>query len=164
LRGLKHPKVAQVPWRRLAKWSAWTLLAAIVIFVNRAPQLLASYATTMPLKAYYAILFISLLFITAIYMAAAFLLLGLSWFLIERTFGRGRIPLWSGMRPEYYRDAFCVGLFGTVAVMGLNRLPGLFERGRSFGIRWVRPCQAVWMLSTHPRRRSPRGFRLLFLR
>jgi hypothetical protein len=128
LRGLKHPEVAQVPWRRLAKLSAWALLAAIVIFVNRAPQLLANYATTMPLKAYYAILFISLLVITALYAAAAFLLLGLSWFFIERTFGRGRIPSWSGMRPEYYRDAFCVALFGTAAVSGLNDLPGLFMR------------------------------------
>ncbi len=128
LRSLKHPEIAQVPWRRLANWSAWALLAAVVSFVNRAPQLLTSYTTTMPLKTYYAILFISLLFVTALYAAAAFLLLGLSWFFIERTFGHGRIRSWFGIRPEYFHDAFCVALFGTAAIMGLGRLPELFAR------------------------------------
>jgi membrane protease YdiL (CAAX protease family) len=128
LRNLKHPGIAQVPWRRLGRWSAWVLLAAIVIFVNRAPQLLANYTTTWPLKTFYVTLLISLLFITALYLAAALLLLGLSWFFIERSFGRGRIPAWTGMGPGYYRDAFCIGLFGATALMGLERLPGLFVR------------------------------------
>jgi len=128
LRSLKHPELAQVPWRRLAKWSAWALLAAIVSFVNREPQLLTSYTTTMPLKIYYAILFISLLFVTALYAAAAFLLLGMSWFFIERTFGPGRVPSWSENRPEYYRDALCVAIFGAASIMGIGRLPGLFAR------------------------------------
>jgi membrane protease YdiL (CAAX protease family) len=128
LRSLKHPEIGQVLWRQLAKWSAWVLLAAIVIFANRAPQLLNNYPTTWPLKTYYAVLFISLLFITAAYLAAAFLSLGLSWFFIERAFGRGRIPSWFGMRAQYYRDALCVGVFGAAAVMGLERLPGLLAR------------------------------------
>ena len=128
LRGLKHPEIAQVPWRRLGKWSAWVLLAAIVSFADRAPQLLSTYTTTWPLKTFYAILFMSLLFITALYLAAAFLLLGLSWFFLERAFGRGRIPAWTGMRSEYYRDACCVALFGAAVVIGLERLPGLFAR------------------------------------
>jgi hypothetical protein len=128
LRSLKHPEFSQVPWRRLAMWSAWALVAAAVAFVNQEPGLLDSYTTTMPLKTYYAILFIRLLFTTAVYAAAAFLLLGLSWFFIERTFGRGRIPSWSRMRPEYYRDALCVALFGAAAIMGIGRLPGLLAR------------------------------------
>jgi len=128
LRSLKHREITQVPWRRLAKWSAWALLASIATFANRAPQLLASYMTTMPLKTYYAILFISLLFVTALYAAAAFLLLGLSWFFIERTFGHGRVPIWPGLRSEYFRDAICVATFGAAAILGLGRLPGLFER------------------------------------
>jgi membrane protease YdiL (CAAX protease family) len=128
LRSLKSPDIARVPWRRLAKWSAWALLAAIVLFVNRAPQLLAAYTTTMPLKTYYGFLFISLLFVTALYAAGAYLLLGLSWFLIDKTFGHGRIPLWSGMPPEYFRDAACVAMFGTAAILGLGRLPELFAR------------------------------------
>jgi membrane protease YdiL (CAAX protease family) len=128
LRSLKSPEIAQVPWRRLARWSTWALLAAIVLFVNRAPQLLAAYTTTVPLKMYYGILFISFLFVTALYGAAAFLLLALSWFFIEKTFGQGRIPSLSGMRAEYYRDAGCVALFGATAILGLGRLPELFAR------------------------------------
>jgi hypothetical protein len=84
--------------------------------------------TTMLMKTYYGFLFISLLFVTALYAAAAFLLLGLSWFFIEKTFGHGRIPSLSGMRAEYYRDAGCVGLFGATAILGLGRLPELFAR------------------------------------
>jgi membrane protease YdiL (CAAX protease family) len=126
MRNLKHPEIAQVPWRRLGNWSTWVLVAAIVIFVDRTPQFLASYTTTTPLRTYYIILFISLIFITAVYLAAAFMLLGLSWFFVERTFGRGRIPSWTGMPANYYRDAFCVGTFGAAAMIGLNRLPALF--------------------------------------
>jgi hypothetical protein len=128
VRSLKRPEIAQVPWRRLYKWSAIVLLASIVAFVNRAPQLLTAYTTTMPLHTYYAFLFISLLFVAAFYAAGAFLLLGLSWFFIERTFGRGHIPEWFGMRGEYYRDAFCIATFGMAAIMGIARLPELLER------------------------------------
>jgi hypothetical protein len=128
LRSLKDPELVRVPWRQIAKGSAWVLLAAIAIYANRAPQLLNNYPTTWPLMTYYAILFISLLFITAVYLAAAFLSLGLSWLFIARAFGRGRIPSRSGMRAEYYRDALCVAVFGAAAVMGLDRLPALFAR------------------------------------
>jgi len=69
-----------------------------------------------------------MIFIVAIYLAGAVLLLGLSWFFLERAFGPGRIPAWRGMNAAYFRDAFCVALFGSAAVMGLNRLPALFAR------------------------------------
>jgi hypothetical protein len=64
----------------------------------------------------------------AIYLAGAVLLLGLSWYFLERAFGPGRIPPWRGMNAAYFRDAFCVALFGSAAVMGFNRLPALFAR------------------------------------
>ena len=32
------------------------------------------------------------------------------------------------MKAVYYRDAFCVGIFGSAAVLGVNRLPALFAR------------------------------------
>ena len=128
LRSLKHPEIARVPWRRLGQWSVWVLMAGIVIFVNRMPQIMSNYTTTWPLKTFYAILFISLIFITALYLAVAVLLLGLAWFFLERAFGPGRIPAWAGMRAGYYRDAICVAVFGAAAVMGLDRLPELFSR------------------------------------
>ncbi len=127
-RNLKSSDVARVPWRGLGKLSTLMLLAGIVIYVNRAPQLLLNYNTSSPLATYYLILFISLIFITAIYLAGAVLLLGLAWFFLERIFGQGCIPSWVGLNAAYFRDAFCVALFGSAAVMGMNRLPGLASR------------------------------------
>jgi len=127
-RNLKKPEIARVPWRRLGKWSLWMLLAGIVIFANRVPELLMNYTTSMPLAMYYTILFISLLFAVSLYLAAAVLLLGLAWFMLERAFGPGRIATWSGARAVYFRDAFCVGIFGSAAVLGISRLPVLFAR------------------------------------
>jgi membrane protease YdiL (CAAX protease family) len=127
-RSLKSPDVARVPWRALGKLSILMLLAGIATYVNRAPQLLMNYTTASPLATFYIILSITMIFIVAIYLAGAVLLLGLSWFFLERVFGPGRIPPWRGMNAAYFRDAFCVALFGSAAVMGLNRLPALFER------------------------------------
>jgi hypothetical protein len=64
----------------------------------------------------------------AIYVAGAVLLLGLSWFFLQRALGPGHFPAWREMNAAYFRDAFCVALFGSIAVMGLNRLPALFAR------------------------------------
>jgi hypothetical protein len=128
LRNLRHHEITQVPWRRLARWSAWVLAAAVVTFVNRAPQLVTNYPTAWPLATFYVTLIISLVFVVALYLAAAFLLLGLSWFFLARVFGRENLPGWSGMPARYYRDALWVAVFGTAALAGLSRLPGLFAR------------------------------------
>ena len=127
-RSLKSPDVARVPWRTLGKLSILMLLAGIATYVNRAPQLLMNYTTASPLATFYIILSITMIFIVAIYLAGAVLLLGLSWFFLERAFGPGRIPPWRGTNAGYFRDAFCVALFGSAAVMGLNRVPALFAR------------------------------------
>ncbi len=127
-RNLKSPDVERVPWRALGKLSIWMLLAGIVIYVNRVPQLLLNYTTATPLATYYLLLSISLVFITAVYLAGAVLLLGLCWFFLERAFGPGCIPAWRGTSSAYFRDAFYVALFGSAAVIGLNRLPLLLAR------------------------------------
>jgi hypothetical protein len=128
LRNLKGPEVARVPWRPLAKISGVLLFAAMASYVNRAPLLLLNYATAMPLATYYITLGLSFIFVTALYAAAGILLLGLGWFFLERAFGPGKIPAWKDLSPAYFRDAFCLGVFGSAAVMGLNRLPALFAR------------------------------------
>jgi membrane protease YdiL (CAAX protease family) len=128
LRNLKSPDVARIPWRVIGKLSVLMLLAGIVISVNRIPQILQNYVTASPLTIFYVIMFISLLFITTIYVAGAVLLPGLAWFFLERAFGAGHIPMSRGMKAGYFRDAFCVALFGPAAVMGFNRLPALFAR------------------------------------
>ena len=128
LRNLKSAAVARVPWRHLGKLSIVMLLAGIVIYVNRVPQLFLNYSTSMPLIAYYVTLAITLVFATAIYMAGAVLLLGLSWFFLERSFGEDFTPGWTEWNAAYFRDAFCVAAFGSVAVIGLNRVPLLLGR------------------------------------
>ncbi len=127
-RNLKSPDMERVPWVPLGKLSICMLLAGIVIYVNRLPQLLLNYTTATPLAIYYLILAISLVFITALYLAGAVLLLGLCWFFLERAFGPGCIPAWRGTGAAYFRDAFYVALFGSAAVIGLNRLPLLLAR------------------------------------
>src|SRR6476660_2864719 len=102
------------------------LLAGIVLYVDRTSQLLMNYTTAWPLVTFYIILFITMIFITALYMSGAILLLGLSWFFLGRAFGPGSIPSWRGMRVADFRDAFFVALFGSATVMGLIRLPALF--------------------------------------
>ena len=128
LRSLKDPEVARVPWRALGKLSVLMLLAGLVLYINRAPQLFLNYTTAWPLSTFYVVLFISMMFIVALYMAAAVLALGLAWFVLERAFGPGRIVPWREMNAIYFRDAFSMALFGSAAVMGLTRLPGLFAR------------------------------------
>jgi len=127
-RNLKSPDMERVPWVRLGKLSIWMLLAGIVISVNRVPQLLLNYTTSMPLATYYLILAISLVFVTALYLAGAVMLLGLCWFFLERSFGPGCIPAWRAVSAAYFRDAFCMALFGSAAVIGIIRLPLLFAR------------------------------------
>ena len=124
-RGLKGPDVARVPWIALAKFATLMLLAGIAAYVNRWPQLLSSYTTAMPLVTYYITLSIVMVFSVALYASGAVLLLGLAWFFLERAFGPGRIPRLREMNGAYFRDALCIALFGSGAVMGLNRLPAL---------------------------------------
>jgi membrane protease YdiL (CAAX protease family) len=128
IRSLKSPEVARVPWFSLGKASSLMLLAGVAIYINRLPQLLSNYTTAAPLVTYYIILGITMIFVTAIYLSGAVLLLGLGWFFVERAFGPGMIPPWPVKNVRYYRDAFCVALFGSAAVLGLNRLPALFAR------------------------------------
>jgi Type II CAAX prenyl endopeptidase Rce1-like len=132
LRNLKSQSVSHAPWRPLAKASAIMLAAAMVSYINRLPLLLANYMTAMPLVTYEVTLAISFVFVTALYAAGAVLLLGLAWFFLERAFGAGQIrsvsQFWRALNPAYFRDAFCIAVFGSAAVMGLNRLPALFAR------------------------------------
>jgi membrane protease YdiL (CAAX protease family) len=128
IRSLKRPEMARVPWRRLTKWSLWVLAAAILTLANQSPQVLAEYATTTPLAMYFASQSILRFFGLSIDFAGAVLILGIAWFFLERGFGPGRIPSWTGMPAAYHRDALCVAAFGSAAMLGLSRLPGLFAR------------------------------------
>jgi membrane protease YdiL (CAAX protease family) len=150
LRNLRNPALSRIAWRRLGLWSLWVLLATLVLYVNQIPQLLAAYLTSMPLAMYSAAQAILRLFGLSLDFAGVVLLLGIAWFFLEREFGPDRIPSWSGMSPAYYRDAFCVALFGAGALMGLNRLPALFAKwplwrhtlasATQDGLDWLNPA------------------------
>ena len=142
LRSLKSPEVTRVPWRPIGKLSILMLFAAIVIYANREPQLLANYTTSWPLSTFCIILFISMIFIVAIYMAAAVLLVGLAWFFLERAFGPGRISPRRDWNAGYFRDSFCLALFGSPALMGVFRLPADWSRaGSHYATRCRRACR-----------------------
>jgi flagellar basal body-associated protein FliL len=128
LRSLKGPEVARIPWRQFIRWSSWVVAAVLVTDANRIPQLLADYKTTMPLAEHYAVQSLFHVFGLSIDYAAIVLVFGAAWFFLERAFGPGRILAWGGMNALYFRDAFCVVVFGSAAVLGLNRLPALFAR------------------------------------
>ena len=127
-RSLKQPDVQQVPWRRLAKWCLWVLLSTVVLYASRAALLMGSYLTAVSLKTYAALIGISLLLGVAVIFSGIFFLMGLGWLFLERASGRENLPDWLGMPAPYYRDAFCIGAFGSAALMGLARLPVLFDK------------------------------------
>lgn len=122
---LKHPAMAGVPWRRLALWALWGLLAFSATLGNNVPKLLASYQTEIPFKAFAATLMIGLFLSAAVLYSGLFFLFGLAWFFLARVFDTARFPRWGGMPAAYYRDAFWVALAGTGILLGLARLPHL---------------------------------------
>jgi membrane protease YdiL (CAAX protease family) len=126
-RNLKQPDMAEVPWRRLAKWALIVPVTAIANYAASTPQFLANYSTEMPLKIFIATLCVVLPLGAILFYAGVFFLFGLGWFFLARAFGRERLPGWTGMPAAYYTDAFCVGLFGTAAWVGLQRLTSLIS-------------------------------------
>jgi hypothetical protein len=126
LRQIRSPEIARIPWRELARWSLWVLLAAMVLFANRAPEMVAGYPTTTPLATYYVEQGILGLFGLSLDYAGIVLVLGIAWYFVDRGFGAGRVPAWRGVSAPFYRDSFCIAAFGSLALAGLNRLPALF--------------------------------------
>ena len=125
---LKQAAASGIPWRRLAVWSLWALVAAGVTFANRMPLVLAAYRTDFPFKTYMAIVLISgFLLVTLVY-SALLLLFGLAWFFLSKAFGAEQLPSWRGMPATYYRDAFCLALGGTGVLLGLARLSQFLMR------------------------------------
>lgn len=125
---LKQPAAAGIPWRRLARWSLWGLLASVVIHANRIPMFLALYPTDKPFKIYAAGLLILVVLSISFVYSALFLLFGLAWFFLAKVFGVERLPSWRGMPAAYYRDALFLALGGTGVLLGLSHLFPLLAR------------------------------------
>lgn len=124
LRNLKSAAAAAIPWKRVALWSAWALLAFYAAFLlgNRIPQFLNQYQTDQPLKLTFGAIAIGALIGGPFYFAALSVLFGAAWFYAHWAFGEDRVPNWLGMPPSYYRDALFIGVGGTAAFMAVRRV------------------------------------------
>ena len=127
LKNLKSEEARAIPWRRISKWGIWGLVSYLIVFGlgDRVASFLSAYPTAIPLKTYLAGLGIGGVLGAAVYFAIIVLLFGMAWYFVKRAFGEDRMPGWTGMTPEYYRDALWIGLGGTAALAGLSRLVAL---------------------------------------
>jgi hypothetical protein len=123
-RQLRTPTAQAVPWRRSASWALWGLasIALTFAFGDGIPTAMMNYSTAVPLRSQIGILAIgSLLWAAFIFGVTAFLF-GLAWFYCSKAYGEDRLPSWTGMPAAYYRDALWIGLGGSAAFIGVERL------------------------------------------
>jgi len=119
-------KSALVPWRKLFGWSCVAIAAAAVSFVLGPwlPAALSDYPKSISLRVFYGTLVIGMLLVGAFYLGLLTVVFGLAWSFGARAFGEEHLATWLGMPANYYRDAFWVGLGGSAALIGVQRLLG----------------------------------------
>jgi CAAX prenyl protease-like protein len=124
LKNLKSEAARAIPWKRIGLWSLWGLCGYLLVFAfgGYVTNLLDAYDTSNPLKFTYAEIAIAVLLGAPFVFGTIALLFGTGWFYAARAFGKERLPSWLGMPDNYYRDAFCIGLGGSAALLGLRRL------------------------------------------
>ncbi len=124
LMNLRTEPARSIPWRRVGLWSACGLAGFVLTFAlgSAIPGFLNTYDTAIPLKAMYAGLAIGAVIGGAFHFGAVALLFGLAWYYASRAFGEERLPAGGNMPGTYYRDALWIGLCGTTALIGLNRV------------------------------------------
>ena len=124
LKNLKSEAARAIPWKRIGFWSFWGLCGYLLAFAfgSYITNLLDVYDTSNPLKFTYAGIAIAVLFGAPIVFGAIALSFGGAWFYAARAFGEEHLPSWLGMPRNYYRDAFWIGLGGSAALLGLERL------------------------------------------
>ena len=124
----KNLRQQSVPWRRLAGWAMAALAGTALVVFNGIPNVMANYQTAIPLRTFEAITGVSLFVAVLVGYASAFFLLGLAWFYLARGFGEHKLNGWRGLPAAYYRDALVIGVAGTTALAGLERLAQLVSR------------------------------------
>ncbi|HZC64991.1 MAG TPA: type II CAAX endopeptidase family protein, partial [Candidatus Dormibacteraeota bacterium] len=124
LRNLKSEAVTSIPWRRVAVWALWALLAFFVVFAlgDRIANFMNAYNTDQPLKLTLGGLAVGLVIGGPFYFAAITLVFGFAWFFARRAFSEDLLPGWTGMRALYYRDALFIGIGGTAGLLAMGRL------------------------------------------
>jgi membrane protease YdiL (CAAX protease family) len=121
---LRSEAARSIPWKRLAKWGLWGLLAYYALFTlsNRIPTALSGYDTAIPFKTMLGVLSIGAVLGGPFTFGLLVIVFGISWFYAKRAFGDDRIPGWMGMPAAYYRDAFWIGLGGAAAISSVRTL------------------------------------------
>jgi hypothetical protein len=124
LKNLRSDDAHSIPWRRLAVWGLWGLAAYVIIFAfsNGIASSMNRYQTAIPFKTMLIGIGIGAVIGGAVYFSGIVLLFGMAWYFGRRAYGEERLPGWTGMPAPYYRDALLIGLGGTAALVGLNRL------------------------------------------
>jgi membrane protease YdiL (CAAX protease family) len=124
LRNLRSEVARSIPWKRLAVWASWTLVAYVVVFVcgKAWASAMSAYNTAIPYKTMVAIVGIGALLGGPLNFGFLLLVFGMAWYYAKRAFGEERLPGWSGMPGAYYRDAVWIGLGGAAGLTGLQTL------------------------------------------
>jgi membrane protease YdiL (CAAX protease family) len=124
LKDIKSEAARAIPWKRILLWSLWGLVGFLVVFAagNRIPEFLDAYRTFVPLKVTLGGLAVGILIGGPFYLGVITLLLGVAWYYARREYGEAFLPDLRGMPAVYYRDALWIGLGGTAALFGLERL------------------------------------------
>jgi membrane protease YdiL (CAAX protease family) len=123
-KNLRSEAMRAVPWRRLALWAIWGLVAygLIVGFGNRMQYFLNSYPTAIPLKTILGGFLIAILLGAVFYTGGLGVLFGIASYFSNRAFGEERLPVGRPMPGVYYRDALWIGVCGTAGFLGARRL------------------------------------------
>ena len=114
----------RVPWRKLVVWGIVGLAAYLVhsLCGTGITRIFTSYPTATPWKIYLAGMFVGQGIACALLAGCLVLLYGLLWYFAARAFGKDALATMTGMPGDYYRDAFWLGVGGTAALVGAERV------------------------------------------
>ena len=123
-KNLRSEAARAIPWRRLALWGTWALVAFYVLFSlnEEISNWMNFYNTAIPFRAWLAVLAFKELLLGPLTFGWLVLLFGVGWYYATVAFGEERLTGWTGMPGVYYRDALWVGLGGSAGLLGLERL------------------------------------------
>ena len=124
LKNLKSDAARAIPWRRIGIFALCGVFGFLLVFLlgSRIANFLNLYTTAIPLKVTFGILGIGALFGVLFNFGRIALLFGIAWYFAARAFGQEKLPDGARLPASYYRDALWIGLGGSAAILGLERL------------------------------------------